>query len=64
MMRWRHTSSVLAMIANVNRDPKKSNAFEPADFDPHHAKGESGNAVKVTKENMAEFRDAFKGTRK
>ena len=32
---WRHTSSVLALIANVNRDPKKTPPFRPRDFDPH-----------------------------
>lgn len=32
---WNHTSAVLAMIANVNRDPKKTPAFQPADFDPY-----------------------------
>jgi hypothetical protein len=32
---WSHTSAVLAMIANVNRDPKKTPAFQPADFDPY-----------------------------
>jgi hypothetical protein len=32
---WNHTSTVLAMIANVNRDPKKTPAFQPADFDPY-----------------------------
>jgi len=32
---WAHTSSLLALIANVNRDPKKARAFKPADFNPH-----------------------------
>ena len=32
---WSHTSTVLAMIANVNRDPKKTHAFKPDDFNPH-----------------------------
>jgi len=32
---WAHTSSLLAMLANVNRDPKRSRAFRPDDFDPH-----------------------------
>ena len=32
---WAHTSALLAMLANVNRDPKKTRAFKPADFDPH-----------------------------
>ena len=35
---WSHTSTVLAMIANVNRDPKKTRAFKPDDFNPHARK--------------------------
>jgi len=32
---WGHTSAVLSMLANANRDPKKkSSPFVPADFDP------------------------------
>jgi hypothetical protein len=34
--RWNHTSALLAMLANVNRDPKKGRAFKPADFHPIH----------------------------
>ena len=33
--RWNHTASVMALIANVNRDPKKSKLLKPADFHPH-----------------------------
>lgn len=32
---WGHTSSVLCLIANVNRDPRKSRAFTPDQFNPH-----------------------------
>ena len=33
---WERTSWVLALIANVNRDPKRQpRAFRPADFDPY-----------------------------
>jgi hypothetical protein len=32
--RWNHTSSLLAMLANANRDPKKGRALRPADFHP------------------------------
>ena len=32
---WSHTATLLAMIANVNRDPKKGRPFKPADFDPY-----------------------------
>lgn len=32
---WAHTSSVLALLANVHRDSKKTRAYQPADFNPH-----------------------------
>ena len=31
---WARTSSVMALIANTQRDPKKTRAFKPRDFDP------------------------------
>jgi hypothetical protein len=31
---WNHTAALLAMLANVNRDPKKGRALRPADFHP------------------------------
>jgi len=34
--RWSHTSSLLALIANVNRDPKKTGPFKASDFHPRH----------------------------
>jgi hypothetical protein len=32
---WAHTSAILAMIANVNRDPKHTPSYKPDDFNPH-----------------------------
>ena len=32
---WAHTSTVLAMLANVNRDPKKHGPYRPEDFHLH-----------------------------
>lgn len=32
--RWSHTASLLALIANVNRDPKKTGPFKASDFHP------------------------------
>jgi hypothetical protein len=58
---WSQTSSVLAMLANVNRDPKKTKPFYPADFDPYTAKRQKSNAVVVTKENIEAMRNAFLG---
>jgi len=35
MLQWGQTSSVLAMLANANRDPKKKpSPFRPEDFNP------------------------------
>ena len=31
---WARTSSLMALIANADRDPKKHRAFRPTDFDP------------------------------
>ena len=31
---WSQTSSLLALIANAHRDPKKAKPFKPSDFDP------------------------------
>jgi hypothetical protein len=33
---WNHTASVLALLANAHRDPKKTRPFTPSDFHPHH----------------------------
>jgi hypothetical protein len=43
---WAHTSTVLAMIANANRDPKKTRAFRPSDFDPYSQKNRPAAVVK------------------
>lgn len=31
---WNHTAAILAMLANVHRDPKKDRAYKPSDFHP------------------------------
>ena len=31
---WARNSALMALIANTQRDPKKSRAFRPSDFDP------------------------------
>lgn len=62
--RWTHTSMVLSLIANVNRDPKKGRAFTPSDFDPW-ATADRRSQV-VTKDDLTMLRwamEARKGTR-
>ncbi len=47
---WSHTSALLAMTANVNRDPKKSRTFKLADFNPYASRAKTG--VRITKSNI------------
>jgi len=54
---WAHTSAILALIANVNRDPKKTRPFKPSDFDPYSAREKREDAIEV--KDMAILRDAF-----
>ena len=58
---WAHTAALMALIANVNRDPKKSRSFKPADFDPFRQKtvgGRRAEAIEV--KDMAVLKDAFR----
>ena len=32
---WQRTSAVLALLANIHRDPKRSGLFKPDDFNPY-----------------------------
>ncbi len=43
---WQHTSSVLALLANINRDPKKQKAFTPDDFNPYRKSPEKKTILK------------------
>jgi hypothetical protein len=54
---WAHTSAILTLIANVNRDPKKTRPFKPSDFDPYSARDKHGEAIEL--KDMSLLRDAF-----
>jgi hypothetical protein len=58
---WQHTSSLMALMANVNRDPKKARAFKPSDFNPYVVKTSRPDVVVVTKENVSLLKQAFLG---
>jgi len=45
------------MLANVNRDPKKSRPYKPADFNPYARRTEQ--RVVITKDNMDVLKTAF-----
>lgn len=63
--RWSHTSAILCVIANANRDPKKSKQFKPSDFDPYEiAKRKEKERHDADPESLAMLREtmqAWKG---
>ena len=50
----------MTLIANVNRDPKKTRPFKISDFDPFAEK----KATVINKENISILRTAFTGGKK
>jgi len=54
----------MALIANVNRDPKKTRAFKPSDFNPYVPKTSRPDVIVVTKENISQLKHAFIGDKK
>jgi hypothetical protein len=51
-------SSLLALIANVNRDPKRTRPFRPADFNPYEAR-RSGGGIPVNKASIRLLKKVF-----
>lgn len=56
---WQHTSAILALLYNCNRDPKKTKPAKPSDFNPFE--GKSGGPILVTKDNIGQLRKRFTG---
>lgn len=52
---WAHTSSLLALLANLHRDTKKTRAFKPADFNPHLRKSQA----KLPRVNIGVLKQVF-----
>lgn len=51
---WGRTSSLMALVANVNRDPKKRRRpFTPSEFNPHIA-GRRRRGVPVSVDRLAD----------
>jgi len=59
---WNHTSAVMALLANIHRDPKKHRAFRPSDFNPYETKRKTGMPIDAG--NIGVLKKAFIKTRK
>jgi hypothetical protein len=62
--RWARTSAVLALIANANRDPKKTRPFKPADFDPYAGPQAPAQGIEVDKDSIGTLKAAFTGRKR
>jgi hypothetical protein len=58
--RWGRASALMALLANVNRDPKRGRAFSPEDFSPFAARRRSASrGMPLTKDNLFILRQAY-----
>jgi len=56
---WQHTSALMCLLANLNRDPKKTGAFKPSDFDPFAKAAGSKTGIPITKKNLKLLKKVF-----
>jgi len=61
---WNHTSAVMALLANIHRDPKKHRAFRPSDFNPYETKRKRGIPIKAKDIGLLKKVFVAKGTEK
>lgn len=61
---WDHTSTLLAMLANVNRASKESPVYYPQQFHPYERlKGDTGQVLKLDAKRSMAFLKQIHGGR-
>lgn len=65
---WNHTAALLALLANVHRDPKKTRPLRPIDFHPHRKSAPGVPAaqkadISILKTVFVDRRSIFRGDR-
>ena len=58
--RWARTSLLCALVANANRDPKRTRPFRPSDFDPY-ARQDRRQRTGGDKDSLAILKEALTG---
>jgi len=54
---WDVASSVMALVANCHRDPRRTRAFRPKDFNPYEARRTGG--IPLTPANIGLLKQVF-----
>jgi hypothetical protein len=62
-MEWNRVSALMALLCNINSDPKRGKTFHPADFNPYFTKKQKqSNVIEVKDEESRRlFKEAFMG---
>ncbi len=62
-MEWNRVSALMALLCNINRDPKKGKTVYPAEFNPYfNKKCKRSNVIEVKDEESRKlFKEAFVG---
>jgi len=55
---WNHTAMVCSLMANINRDPKKSKEFTLADFHPYMI-NKANQVIHDSKQGFAQLKRLF-----
>lgn len=55
---WNIAAASMALVANINRDPKRSHAFGPNDFHPMVERKEAKASIDVLKSVFVDRRQA------
>lgn len=55
---WNMAASTMALLANINRDPKKTHAFGIADFHPMAERKDAKASIEVLKSVFVDRRQA------
>jgi len=60
---WNRISALMALLCNINRDPKRTKSFSPADFNPYMQKQAARQNVIEVKDSQSKalFKEAFEG---
>lgn len=55
--RWGRTSSLMALVANCHKDPKKGRPARPTDFNPFARRRGGGRGIRLTRQTFGMLKD-------
>lgn len=62
--RWGRASSLMALLANCHKDPKKGRPARPSDFNPFAGSGGRRRGIPLTRETFGMLKNLIKAQKK